>query len=135
MEAADTKWRAIDHVWWWKDSCSGTTFDRPAYQDMLAFCRANRRPKTDLGCIELYDPSRFARVLDEENEPDLIQFQNAFNEFESLGWPLHFVSRERTGNVLLDIMMLAMEAYASAAFSQELSRDVRRGRRDYTRAG
>jgi len=84
---------------------------------MLAYCRAHRKPKADLGRIELYDPSRFARVLDGDGEPDLLQFQNAFNEFESLGWPLHFVSRERSGNVLVDFMMLAVDAYPSAAFS------------------
>jgi DNA invertase Pin-like site-specific DNA recombinase len=135
IEAMDQKWGAVDPIWCWRDNASGTSFDRPAYQDMLDFCRQNPATKSKGARIELYDPSRFARVLDADGEPDLIAFQTAFNLFESLGWPLHFVSRERTGSVLVDTMMITVDAYNSSAYSQKLSRDVRRGVRDHAKAG
>ena len=135
IEAMDQRWGVVDPVWYWRDNASGTSFNRPAYQDLLDFCRQNPAPKSVGARIELYDPSRFARVLDADGEPDLIAFQTAFNTFESLGWRLHFVSRERTGNVLIDSMMIAVEAYNSSAYSQKLSRDVRRGVREHAKAG
>ena len=135
IEAMDQKWGALDPIWVWRDNASGTSFDRPAYQDLLDFCRQNPAPKSVGARIELYDPSRFARVLDADGEPDLIAYQTAFNTFESLGWPLHFVSRERTGSQLVDSMMISVDAYNSAAYSQKLSRDVRRGVREHTKAG
>lgn len=134
-EAVETKFGVVDPTWWWKDSCSGTTFNRPGYKDMLDFCRAHTRPKSDRGRIDIYDPSRFARCLDEDGKPDLLAFQSAFNEFELLGWPLHFASRERTGNVLFDSVFITFDAFNSAAFSEKLSVDVRRGRRQHSMAG
>ena len=134
-EAADMKWGVIEDAWWWRDSRSGTTFDRPGFQDMLAFCRANKRPKADPGIIEVYDPSRFARVLDSDGKPDLMAFQNMFNELEILGWPLHFVSRDRTGNLLVDSWMITLDAFNSSAYSEKLSNDVTRGCRAHTAAG
>lgn len=70
-ESCDNKWGPIDARWWWMDDRSGTTFDRPAFQDMLDFCRANPRSKKAPGIVEIYDPSRFGRILDIDGQPDL----------------------------------------------------------------
>lgn len=134
-EVIEKKWGEINPIWWWTDNCSGTNFDRPSFKDMLEFCRANRLGKSDGGRIEVYDPSRFARCLDEDGQPDLLAFQNKFNEFEALGWPLHFTSRERTGNALFDSLMLTFDAFNSAAYSAKLSEVVRRGRGQHSKEG
>jgi DNA invertase Pin-like site-specific DNA recombinase len=35
----DQRWGVVDPVWYWRDNASGTSFNRPAYQDLLDFCR------------------------------------------------------------------------------------------------
>jgi DNA invertase Pin-like site-specific DNA recombinase len=129
------KWGPIDPIWRWEDSASGTTFNRPGFQDMLDFCRKHPVPKGQSARVELYDASRFSRVLNAEGKPDLIAFQNVYNEFELLGWQLHFVTRERTGNQLFDSLMLQMDAYSSAEFSEKQSVVVRRGVANHSKAG
>jgi DNA invertase Pin-like site-specific DNA recombinase len=135
VEAMDKKWGPVPQHWHWRDSASGTSFDRPAFQDMLDFCRRNKLGKSVGARIEIYDPSRFSRALAEDGTPDIPAFQNVFNELESLGWPVHFVTPERTGNVLTDTVMMAVHSYTSSAFSQKLSQNVRRGVQAHARAG
>jgi DNA invertase Pin-like site-specific DNA recombinase len=133
--AMDTKWGGVDSVWLWKDSCSGTTFSRPAFQDLLDFCRANPLPKKSPGRVEMYDPSRFGRTLDEGGSPDIMSFISVFNEFERHGWRVEFVTVDRTGNDLVDIITMALYAYAAALYSKNLSENVMRGRVDHAAAG
>lgn len=135
VEAMDNKWGPVPEHWHWRDSASGTSFDRPAFQDLLDFCRRNRVGKSVGARIEIYDPSRFSRALAEDGTPDIAAFQNAFNELESLGWPIHFVTPERTGNSLTDTVVMAVHSYTSSAFSQKLSQNVRRGVQSHSRAG
>lgn len=134
-DEADKKWGVIDPVWWWKDSMTGTTFDRPAFQDMLEFCRAHKRSKKAPGRVEVYDPSRFGRALDDEGEATIAEFRYVFDQFEKLGWRVEFVTVERTGNVLGDDMLMAIHAYQAATFSVKLSKDVARGKRSQARDG
>jgi DNA invertase Pin-like site-specific DNA recombinase len=126
-ESCDNKWGPIDAWWWWMDDRSGTTFDRPAFQDMLAFCRANPRSKKAPGTVELYDPSRFGRILDIDGQPDLTAYRSMVSEFERLNWQLHFVKMPRTGNMLADDLTMAIFAWLSAMYSSKLSEDVKRG--------
>src|SRR5436190_4658609 len=80
--AADDLWGPIPEQWWWKDSCSGVSFDRPAFNDLLDYCRENPQTKANPGLLDMYDPSRFGRILDEEGQPDIMTFQSVFSEFE-----------------------------------------------------
>ncbi|HEU4629136.1 MAG TPA: recombinase family protein [Gemmatimonadaceae bacterium] len=133
--AMDAKWGAIDAVWWWKDSCSGTSFARPAFQDLLDFCRANPRSKKSPGRVEMYDPSRFGRTLDEDGKPDIMAFISVFNEFERHGWSVEFVTVDRTNNDLVDMITMALYAYAAALYSKNLSENVLRGRLQHAANG
>lgn len=135
VEEIQKHWE-IDVVpeWHWCDSQSGTTFERPGFQDLLAFCKAHPR-KNEHGRILIYDPSRFGRKLDEEGQPDIMGFFNAYSAFEQLGWELHFVTLQRTGNMLADVMGLAVYAYAASLYSTTLSKNVRRGRIHHSSLG
>lgn len=126
--AMDNKWGEIDATWCWSDSCSGTTFDRPAFQDLLDFCRSNSRSKKTPGRVEMYDPSRFGRTLDEDGTPDIMSFIAVLNEFTRCGWRVEFVTVDRTGDDLVDMITMALYAYAAALYSKNLSESVVRGR-------
>ena len=119
----------VTPTWWWKDSCTGTTFDRPDFQDLLDFCRTNPRPSGDPGRFELYDPSRFGRTLTRDGRPDIFGFLAAYNQFEETGWELHFVTVPRTGSDIADVVTMALYAYAAALYSTNLSTTVTRGMR------
>jgi len=73
-ESITEKFGVFDEIWWFADSCTGTTFDRPQFTQLQEFCRKNRRSQSDPGEIYIYDPSRFGRVLDEEGKPDILAF-------------------------------------------------------------
>lgn len=131
----DKKWGKIDERHWWKDSCSGVTFDRPAFEDLLAFCKANPRSRNEPGRIEMFDPSRFGRILDEQKKPDILAFISVFNEFERQGWKVVFVTVDRTDDGLVDMILMALYAYAAALYSKNLGENVRRGRRKHAGDG
>jgi DNA invertase Pin-like site-specific DNA recombinase len=133
--AMDKKWDGIERAWYWADSCSGTSFDRPAFQDLLDFCKSNRRSPRNLGRIEMYDPSRFGRTLDEEGKPDIISFISVMSEFERYGWVVEFVTVQRTGDSLVDFITMALYAYAAALYSKSLSENVMRGRLKHAKDG
>ena len=133
--AMDRKWGEIEGAWCWADSCSGTTFDRPAFQDLLDFCKSHRRSARTPGRVEMYDPSRFGRTLDEEGMPDIISFIGVMGEFERYGWVVEFVTVQRTGDRLVDFIMMALYAYAAALYSKSLSENVTRGRLKHAKEG
>jgi len=135
MAEMDAAWGPIDPVWWWRESRSGTSFDRPTFQDLLSFCRAHPRSKGDPGRVEWWAPSRFGRSLDEHGEPDILTFISVYNEFERLGWELHFATLPRLGNSLAEVINIAVYAYAAAVYSKDLSRNAARGRREHGRNG
>lgn len=133
--AADEMWGPIDKMWVWKDNQSGTTFDRPAFQDMLAFCKAHPQRKDAPGRVEIYDPSRFGRCLDEDGKPDIMSFLAVSSQFQSYNWQIEFVTVRRTGEQLIDLIMMALYAYAAAVYSMNLSNSVRLGRIDHASKG
>ena len=122
-------------IWWFKDSYTGTTFDREQFQQLRQFCQANRRSKSDPGRIYVYDPSRFGRVLDEDGNPDILAFLGMYGELEATGWQLHFVTVNRMGDHLADIVTMALYAYAAAIYSANLSNNVKRGMLDHAAQG
>ena len=135
MAEMDRKWGEIDPRWWWRESRSGTTFRRREFQDLLDFCRNNPRDSREPGRIEIYDPSRFGRSLDSAGRPDVLGFMSVYHQFEQNGWELHFLTVERTGNQLADVINLAIYAYAAAIYSKNLSDNASRGRREEASKG
>lgn len=127
--AADAKWGAIASMWWWSDTCSGTTFDRPGFQDMLDFCRTYPRSADNPGRVEIYDPSRFGRILDADGGPDIHAFMSVYGEFERLGWQPNFVTVQRSGSAFADLMTIATHAHAAAVHSISISKNATRGKR------
>jgi hypothetical protein len=134
-EAILSKFGVFDDNWWFADSCTGTTFDRDQFSQLREFCRANRRPKSGPGIIYIYDPSRFGRVLGEDGKPDILAFLSMYGEFESAGWQLHFVTVNRVGDNLADIVTMALYAYAAAIYSTTLSNNVKRGMGNHASQG
>lgn len=131
IEAMDLKWGPIDAIWWWSESRSGTTLDRPGLQDMLDFCKKYPRPISDPGKVEMFDPSRFGRSLDAAGKPDVFAFISIYHLFEQCGWQLHFSTLDRTGNQLGEIINLSIFGYSAAVYSQSLSQNVSRGMRNH----
>jgi DNA invertase Pin-like site-specific DNA recombinase len=130
-----TKAGMFDETWWFADSSTGTTFDRRQFEQMRGFCKHHPRKKADPGKIYIYDPSRFGRVLDEEGKPDILAFLAVYGEFESAGWQLHFVTVNRIGDNLADIVTMALYAYSAAIYSTNLSKNVKRGMADHAAQG
>jgi hypothetical protein len=126
-DAADREWGPLAPIWVWQDNYTGTTFDRPQFQDMMRFCRANPRSRQSPGRIEMHDPSRFARILDAEGQPDVPAFQAVYAELTKLGWLPQFVTVKTSGDSLSDIVMLVLHAHMAASYSVALSNNVRRG--------
>ena len=125
--AADREWGPIDLAWTWQDNFTGTTFERPAFQDLMRFCVANPQPRHDPGRIEMYDPSRFGRILDEDGKPDVLAFQKVHGDLRRLGWLPQFVTMKSSGDSFADVLMLYKNAHLAAEFSVILSRNVTRG--------
>ena len=112
----------------WKDSAPGTTFKRPAFQDLLLYCQTHPQPKGAPGVVEMYDPARFGRSLDDEGKPDVMAFLTAYGKFQECGWRLRFVTVKLPNDGLGDVLTMAIYAYAAALYSESISKNVRRGR-------
>lgn len=110
-DAADREWGQIVRTWQWQDNFIGTTFNRPQFQDLLSFCRANPKPQHSLGRIEMHSPSRFGRILDADKQPDFLAYHQLYSELTQLGWIPTFVTLELSGDLLTDTIALALNAH------------------------
>src|SRR5690606_11609716 len=110
-------------------------FDRPAYQDMLAFCEANPQPLDSPGVIEMYDPSRFGRPLTKQGQEDIMKFLFELDRFRQLGWTVRFTNVELCGNVFADTVTIVAHAYMASAYSAKLKREVSRGKKNWAAQG
>lgn len=128
-EAADREWGVIDPTWVWRDDSTGATFDRPQLQDLLAFCRAHPRTRNDPGRIEMYDPRRFGRILDDKGRPDVAAYQQLHAELTNLGWLPQFVTVKTTGDNLSDTILMVMLAFMSVNSSKKSFRPKRKSSR------
>lgn len=133
MASMDAKWGRINTEFHFQDSQSGTTFERPGFKDMENFCRLNKQPSGAQGIIEIYDMSRFGRILLEGDE-DPYAVVEKIRSFHRVGWEVRFATMEKTGNPMLDFIQQGLHAAMAAEFSKKLSRDTRRGR-DYFLSG
>ena len=120
-DAADREWGQIDRTWVWQDNSTGRTFNRPQFQDLLGFCRANPQPQQSPGRIEMDAPSRIGRILDENKQPDVAAYHQLYSELTKLGWIPTFVTLELSGNSLTDIIALVLNAQMDMRASNVMS--------------
>ena len=109
-DAADREWGQIDRTWLWQDNFTGTTFNRPQFQNLLSFCRANPQPRHSPARIEMDAPSRFGRILDEDKQLDVLAYHQLYSELTKLGWVPTFASLKLSGNSLTDTIALVLNA-------------------------
>lgn len=120
---------------WFRDSHTGTTFNRPGFKELREYCRSHPQGMSNPGTIEVYDCSRLGRPLTESGEADLLAFLNVVQEFNSLGWRIRFTDVTLTGHILADTLTIATHAYTASQFSVKLRRDVTRGKRIHAQLG
>ena len=130
----DRRWGSISEDRCFRDSSTGTTFDREAIQRMLRICKENPLPLDSPGRVELYDPTRFGRPL-KNGIPDTREYRRVLWEFEDAGWIITFATLNRSGDDLTDEMMILLHANSASQFSAKLSEDVRRGKFDHAQRG
>lgn len=131
----DTKFDFLDRVLIWRDNQSGRSFARDGFEDLVEFCKAHSRPKSDPGIIEMHDPSRFGRIVDAEGKPDLSAYMLMYLTLEQCGWLPRFVTVELTGNPQVDYIIIAIHATQAAVGSVALADNVSRGKRAKAAAG
>ena len=134
-ENLDEAFEPIDPRWVWRDDYTGTTFARPDFQDLIAFCEAHPRPKAKPGTIEMDAPSRFGRILDEDGEPDLPAYMIQYLSLVQLGWECRFVSVRLTGDPMVDYIIIAIHATEASKYSVNISKTVSGGKRLHSKAG
>lgn len=135
IQAMDTRWGVLDEVWCWHDSQSGTTLDRPGLNDLRDFCNKNPRPKGSPGRIEIYDVSRLGRPLREDGKADVAALIVLREEFERSNWEVAFFDEKPTGDPLIDTFFLVIRTFSAASYSQQISCNVRRGKRQRAASG
>ncbi len=114
---------------WWRDSCSGSSFEkRPGLSGFLTtVAEAYPQPASAPGRLFIYDESRFSRAL-KDGQVDLRSSQEMQNRFARLGWQIVFVNRPPTGNAVMDTIMDTIAFAQSSDYLVKLSASVKRGR-------
>lgn len=125
--AMDAQWGPTNTGIHFQDDHTGTTFDRPEFKEMEQMCRSNPQPKGAEGVIEIYDMSRFGRILTNGEEDPFVMMEK-LRHFLKSGWEVRFLNIQMTGDPLLDFIQQGLHSFMSAAYSKKLSKDVRRGR-------
>ncbi|MDF1502291.1 recombinase family protein [Roseisolibacter sp. H3M3-2] len=119
-----------------RDSKSGRTFDRPGFQEMLAFCRLHHQPRTAPGTIIMYDRSRFARaIIPGTEQTDWLAFDKQRVAFGEAGWELVFLSEPTTGSDIGDRIIGAIQTEQASEYSRVIKKNTMRGRESAARAG
>lgn len=127
IAAMNTKWGPTNTGLHFQDSQTGTTFERPGFEEMQEFCRLHTQPQTEHGFIEIYDMSRFGRILTNgEEDPEAVL--SMMKTFLKWGWEIRFVTFESTGNPVMDFFQNGLYAIMASEVSKKLKRDTRRGR-------
>jgi DNA invertase Pin-like site-specific DNA recombinase len=125
---------------WFRDDKSGTTFDRPAFKEMVEFCLANPQRGGSRGLIEIYDHSRWGRPVRKDGRGrivgvDIRAFYRPTYRLEEAGWEVVFSTGEKTEDELAAFLKEGMQIYMAGKKSEDLSREVRRGRFHWLRKG
>jgi len=125
------KFGELTHGLWFEDNgVSGRSFDRPEFQRLLSFCRANKQPLKRPGRIAIYDVSRFGRIVNEENKPDVDAMEFMRLQLKQLGWNLAWVEGPTSENELVNHFLRIMESQASGEYTANLSKKVTNGKAD-----
>jgi hypothetical protein len=130
MTSMDAEWGPTNTGIHLSDDYTGTTFDRPKFKQLEEFCASNRQPAGAEGIIELYDVSRFGRILT-DGEEDPFAVMEKLKQFKKWGWEVRFVNMQATGDPLLDFIQQGIHSFMAAAYSRKLAKDVRRGRKHF----
>jgi DNA invertase Pin-like site-specific DNA recombinase len=117
-------------LWFEDNGVSGRSFDRPEFQRLLSFCRANKQPLRKPGRIAIYDVSRFGRIVTEENKPDVDAMEYMRLQLKQLGWNLAWVEGPTSENELVNHFLRIMESQASGEYTANLSKKVTNGKAD-----
>lgn len=131
----DLKWSPLPDSPHFRDNHTGTTFDRPAFQQLIAYCEANPCSADQPGVVEMYDPSRLGRPLTGAGQPDIMAFLMVIQRFRAAGWHVRFVTVELTGHEMVDLHIIIAHAFMAAEYSAKLKQIVARGKRDHVTLG
>ena len=130
---------ACRHLWF-RDDKSGTTFERPDFEAMLAVCLANPQTGRHRGIIEIYDHSRWGRPVKKNDlgkivGVDIKAFFRYMYRLEDAGWDVVFSTGTKSEDELVTFLLDGIEIFMAGQKSHNLSRDVARGRLDWLRKG
>ena len=136
-DAMDREWGPLaDPTLVYADSQSGKDFERPGFLALMDYCRKHR--PAGQGIIEVYDHDRWGRPVKRKDgkwEANPAAFWYPIYELESLGWEVRFLSDSKTGDATTDFVVGGLKSIAASQFIEKLSRDLKRGKRDWTRRG
>lgn len=119
-----------------RDAKSGRTFDRPGFQELLAFCQLHQQPRAAPGQVIMYDRSRFARpIIPGTEKTDWLAFDKMRVAFGEAGWELVFVSEPTTGSDIGDRIVGVIQTEQASEYSRTIKRNTTRGREASTRMG
>ena len=107
----DREYGTIEERWTWQDDHPGTSFDRPGFQDLIAFCEADPRPQDDPGFIEMDSPCRFGRLLDGNGDMEVATYMSILLRLDRVGWRLRFVSDSLIGGCIADCVPPTPQAF------------------------
>lgn len=125
----------LDASLWFRDSHTGTTFDRPGYNSLKQFCEQHPQPLEVPGIIDIYDPSRFGRPLTSQGKADIMAFLFQKHFFDSLGWQIRFTNVQLIGDAFADAVTMVTHAYMASAYSAELKKKVALGKHTHAQSG
>jgi len=115
--------------WFSDEGVTGTTAEgRPGFMQMLGYCQDHPRQDPNRGVIVVLNDSRFARL--EAEEAAFWRFS-----FKRLGWDVRFVEGGESADPMTDGILRAVYSTQAAAYSANLSANVRRGARGTAEQG
>jgi DNA invertase Pin-like site-specific DNA recombinase len=125
---------------WFRDDKSGTTFERPEFQRMIRYCLDNPQTRGARGRVEVYDYSRWGRAVKKDRRGGIIgvdpkAFHRWIYKLEEAGWDVAFTTESKSDDPLAQLLKESIEIVIAGQKSQNLSREVKRGRRDWLRKG
>ena len=115
---------------WFEDpGASGGSANRPGFQALVAFCRANPRPKISPGAVLVLNLSRWGR-FPLRNEPHWWMF-----ELERVGWELRCAEGDEATDPTARHVMRSLTLGLSADYREAIRANARRGWQGTARQG
>jgi DNA invertase Pin-like site-specific DNA recombinase len=125
---------------WFRDDKSGTTFERPEFQRMIRYCLDNPQTRGPRGRVEVYDHSRWGRAVKKDSRKRIVgvdpkAFHRWIYKLDEVGWDVVFTTESKSDDPLAQILKDGIEIFIAGQKSENLSREVKRGRLDWLRKG